>query len=79
MAKAILNVPDISCEHCEHTIVGALTPVAGVRSVQVDIPSHQVTVEYDQTATDVDRLKAVLAEEDYPVASVSAAQGGGSA
>ena len=79
MAKTILTVPDISCEHCEHTIVGALTPVAGVRSVHVDIPSHQVTVDYDQTAIDVDRLKEVLAEEEYPVASVSAAPGGGSA
>ena len=79
MAKAILNVPDISCEHCEHTIVGALTPVAGVRSVQVDIPAKQVTVDYDQTAINVDRLKEVLAEEEYPVTSASAAQGGGSA
>ena len=79
MAKTILNVPDINCEHCEHTIVGALTPVPGVRSVHVDIPTKEVTVDYDQTATNVDRLKEVLAEEDYPVASVSAAQGGGSA
>jgi copper chaperone len=79
VAKTILNVPDISCEHCEHTIVGALTPVAGVRSVHVDIAAKQVTVDYDQTAIGVDRLKEVLAEEEYPVASASAAQGGGGA
>jgi len=73
MANVILTVPDISCEHCERTIVGALSPVSGVRTVKVDIPAHQVAVDYDETAASVDALKAVLAEEEYPVASVSPA------
>ena len=72
MAKVTLNVPDTSCEHCQHTIVSALSPVAGVRSVGVDIPSKQVEVEYDDGTVDVERFKAILAEEDYPVASVTA-------
>ena len=38
MATSILNVPDISCEHCERAITNALTPISGVRSVNVDIP-----------------------------------------
>ncbi len=41
MATTVLTVPDISCEHCERAISGALQPVE--------------------------------AEEDYPVASVTAA------
>ncbi|HZC30581.1 MAG TPA: heavy-metal-associated domain-containing protein [Gaiellaceae bacterium] len=72
MSKVTLNVPDISCEHCERTITKALSPVEGVRSVRVDIPGKRVDVEYDQTTVDVDRMKAILQEEDYPVASVSA-------
>ena len=40
MASAVLNVPDISCEHCERTITNALTPVDGVRTVNVDIPTR---------------------------------------
>ena len=71
MAKTILTVPDISCEHCQLTITKALTPVAGVRSVAVDIPSKQVAVEYDEKVVGVNRLKEVLAEEDYPVDSVA--------
>jgi copper chaperone len=79
MAQTILNVPDISCEHCQMTITRALTPVEGVRSVDVDIPNKHVTVDHDETTVGVDRLKQILADEEYPVASVSSAQGGGSA
>ena len=71
MATTILTVPDISCEHCERTINNALTPIVGVRTVSVDIPRKQVRVEYDEAQVNVDRMKALLQEEDYPVESVS--------
>ncbi|HEX2171944.1 MAG TPA: heavy-metal-associated domain-containing protein [Dehalococcoidia bacterium] len=69
MSRVILNVPDISCEHCQRTIVGALTPESGVQSVEVDIPTRRVTVDYDPAVVGPDRLEHILAEEDYPVAS----------
>ena len=68
MATTILKVPDISCEHCEKTIVGALGPVQGIQRVLVDIPGKQVTVEYDANQVSVEKMKGVLEEEDYPVA-----------
>jgi copper chaperone len=71
MAQTTLNVPDISCEHCEHTITEALSPVAGVHSVKVDIPAKLVQVEYDEGVVNVDKMKDILQEEEYPVASVS--------
>ncbi len=70
MTQVILTVPDISCSHCEATVKGVLAPVPGVAAVDVDIATKQVTVEYDATQTDVEQFKAVLAEEDYPVAAV---------
>ena len=73
MATTSLSVPDISCEHCERTIKGALGPVAGVRAVTVDIPAKQVRVEYDEHQVDVDQMKAILEEEDYPVAATEPA------
>jgi len=69
MATTILSVPDISCAHCERTISDALTPVEGIRSVQVDIPEKQVRVDYDEAQVSIERMKDVLQEEDYPVAS----------
>ena len=70
MATTTLNVPDVSCEHCERTITNALTPIAGVRTVKVDIPRKQVRVEFDDSQVNVDQMKDVLQEEDYPVESV---------
>lgn len=75
MANVTLGVPDISCEHCERTITGALTPLEGVKSVRVDIPRKQVRVEYDDSRVRVERFKEVLDEEAYPVGSVI--EGGG--
>ena len=69
LATSVLYVPDISCGHCENTINEALTPLAGVNSVRVDIPSKKVTVEYDPSAASVEQFKDVLAEEEYPVES----------
>ena len=70
MSNAILNVPDISCGHCQATIQGALGAIPGIVSVNVDIPTKKVTVQYDAAVVGLDRMKEVLAEEDYPVASV---------
>ena len=71
MARVTLTVPDIECEHCEHAITEALTPVAGVRSVTVDIPLKRVQLDFDDAALTIDRVKEILAEEEYPVAAVS--------
>ena len=73
MATTVLNVPDISCEHCERAITGALAPVDGVRSVQVDIPARQVHLDYDERQVDLNRVKEILQEEDYPVESIAQA------
>jgi copper chaperone len=70
MTTTVLNVPDISCEHCERTITTTLEPVDGIREVHVDIPARQVRVEYDDNQVNLERIKALLQEEDYPVASV---------
>ncbi len=70
MATATLNVPDISCQHCERTVTKVLTPLAGVREVRVDVPGKRVRVTYDEDTITVERMKQVLQREDYPVASV---------
>jgi copper chaperone len=71
MARAVLQVPDISCEHCERTIKQALGRTPGVHSVDVDIAGKQVRVSYDDSAVNPEHLKEVLETEDYPVASVT--------
>lgn len=71
MTTRLLTVPDISCEHCERTIKGALTPVDGISEVQVDIPKHQVTVAFDEGKIELERIKEILQGEEYPVTGVA--------
>ncbi|MBX6770644.1 MAG: heavy-metal-associated domain-containing protein [Chloroflexi bacterium] len=69
MAKIVLDVPDVSCEHCERTITRALQSLEGVTSVRVDIPTKKVYLDYDPGRIALERISAVLDEEGYPVAA----------
>ncbi len=71
MTETTLTVPNISCEHCERSVVSALSPADGVQQVTVDIPTKTVKVVYDPARVKIEDLSAILAAEDYPVASVS--------
>lgn len=68
MSQVILQVPDISCAHCEKTVLGALQGREGVNSVQVDIPAKAVYLDYDPEALNLEQVGEILDEEGYPVA-----------
>lgn len=70
MSQITLNVPDISCGHCEKTVLEALRDKPGVKGVQVNIPAKSVYLDYDENAYSLDQVKEILDEEGYPVASV---------
>ncbi len=42
MESTTLVAPDISCEHCQHAIEGAVGKLEGVSKVNVDIPTKSV-------------------------------------
>jgi copper chaperone CopZ len=68
MDSRTFTVPNISCGHCTHTIEMELSELPGVKSVDADIASRQVTVEWDAPAN-WDKIKAVLTEINYAPAS----------
>lgn len=70
--KTVLSVPDISCEHCQRAIEGALRKEPGVSSVRVDVPTKKVFLEYDPGKISMDQVNAVLDDEGYTVAGQSA-------
>lgn len=70
MTQVTLNVPDISCAHCEKTIVEALRGKPGVQAVAVNIPGKIVLLKYDEGRINLDEVREILDEEGYPVASV---------
>ncbi|HST04743.1 MAG TPA: heavy-metal-associated domain-containing protein [Chloroflexia bacterium] len=69
MTQVTLNVPDISCAHCEKTILEALRGKDGVQAVVVSIPTKHVLLKYDESRISLGQVEEILDEEGYPVAS----------
>jgi len=67
MTTKTFTVPGISCGHCVHTIQNEVSELAGVKSVQADQATKQVTVAWEEPQT-WDGIKNLLQEINYPVA-----------
>jgi copper chaperone len=68
MAQLTVTAPDISCGHCKMTIESELAQSPGVRSVDVDVDTRNVRVDYDESATSEGALRSQLEEIGYPAA-----------
>jgi len=69
MTQVKLSVPDISCAHCEKTILEALRGKPGVQAVAVSVPNKSVLLKYDESTLSLDKVEEILDEEGYPVES----------
>jgi copper chaperone len=65
MTTITYSVPNISCQHCVHTINTELAELPGVQTVATDLPTKTVKVSYDAPATP-EKIEELLAEIDYP-------------
>lgn len=73
VVHVMLTVPDMSGAHSVRTIAEALAPFPGIADLTFDLPGKTVQVAYDPTRVTMDAMRGVLADEDYPIASASAA------
>ena len=62
---AIYNVPDISCNHCKHSIESEVSQVQGVEAVDVDVKAKAVTVVAEPL--DNEAIVAAIDEAGYEV------------
>ena len=67
MNSKTFMVPNISCDHCSHTIKMELTDLQGVQSVDADSATKQVTIQWDEP-TDWPEIESLLQEINYPPA-----------
>ena len=67
MSTMTITVPEIHCDHCKQSLEGALDPLPGVRSAQVDVEARTVTVDVDEAVTSRDRIVATIEEQGYDV------------
>ncbi len=67
MSNVVIEVPDISCEHCVKTITNALTGFEGVFSVSVSLESKTVEVFYDENFISDSELKQAISDLGFDV------------
>ncbi len=67
MESTTLIAPDISCEHCQHAIEGAVGKLEGVSQVRVDIPTKAVHIDYDPEIVTLAKIEEVLDDTGYTV------------
>lgn len=67
MVSATLIAPDISCEHCQRAIEGAVGKLPGVSSVHVNIPAKAVNIHYDSQKVSLQKIEEVLDDVGYTV------------
>ena len=59
-------IPNISCQHCVHTIQTEISEIMGVESVIATLGSKTVQITFDEPA-DAQKIKNLLAEINYPI------------
>ena len=65
----VLDVPDISCNHCKMAIEAALLGLAGVIAVEAEVPNKTVSVRFDADELTLQAVKQAIEEAGYAVAA----------
>ncbi len=68
MNTVTYSIPNISCNHCVHTIQTEVAEVPGVKKVVANNTTKKAVITFDAPATE-EIIKAKLAEINYPAAA----------
>ena len=68
MKTVTYSIPNISCNHCVHTIKTEVSDLEGVKSVEANAQTKQAIVVFDAPATE-EKITALLTEINYPPSS----------
>lgn len=65
MQSKTFVVPNISCHHCVRSIQSEIGELPGVKAIQADLATKQVTVSWDEPLT-WEQIAAALVAINYP-------------
>lgn len=60
-------VQGMSCNHCVNSIEKSVGNLKGISSVNVNLNSGEVVVDFDQTLTTLDQIKETIEEQGYDI------------
>ena len=68
MAKKVLKISGMHCEHCVKAVTEAINKVDGA-SAKVDLSENEAVVSYDREL-DEEQLKRIVKDAGYRVVSI---------
>ena len=63
--KITLQIEGMSCQHCVQAVTEALTSLAGVRSVKVDLSQDRAVVKFAAKQVEVSQMKDVVDQAGF--------------
>lgn len=67
MKTVTYNIPNISCNHCVHTIKTEVSDLEGVKVVEANAEKKQAIITFEDPATE-EKIVELLKEINYPPA-----------
>ena len=70
--KAVISTPGVHCEYCKERIENYLTHQYGISAVKVDLKKKTTTVTWITDRTNIEEIKAHIANKGYDADDVEA-------
>ena len=65
--QKVLKVEGMTCEHCVQTLTEAVGKMSGVEKVDVSLEQKEVTVDFDESQTEMEKISAQIEEAGFEV------------
>lgn len=67
MTHKEIQVNGMTCGHCVETVTQAVNSIDGISQVSVDLEKKQVSVDFDESRTDMGAVSAKITEVGFEV------------
>jgi len=65
--QKVLKVEGMTCEHCVQTVTEAVGKMSGVEKVDVSLEQKEVTVDFDESQTEMEKISVQIVEAGFEV------------
>ena len=67
MTHQDIQVEGMTCDHCVETVTKAVHSLDGIRQVSVDLGKKQVSVDFDESRSNLDVIASKIIEVGFEV------------
>ena len=64
-----IHVEGMTCGHCVETVTQAVNSIDGISQVSVDLDTKQVSVDFDDSRTNLNAISSKIVEVGFEVVS----------